>query len=452
MIILYFLVFITSFLWIDVVNYPLFLAIGYKVFPIDLLFLGTIGFILFRRDLHLSRLPYFPSKSFLFFLMWIIFAVCYGFFRFTSIKPSDLRPVFPFFFFFVSYSLTRYRHLYLSTRLFRNVLIVSGIAVGLLFLIELTLGHRFGFSFRFIGEANYGFLVDARGKRILGTQDTFSALVLLILIILSYLFKRPFRFTFLWIFLLLAIILISQNRTAIFSLGITFILYSIFLLRSDYRVKFLVTAFLVFLFGVMIVLYVSPGSFNLDLSDYIQSVISPEKDVVGTGSWRFQMARAALSDFYKSPVIGTGYGTQWDLDVNRETYHMSPHNQYIAILVRTGLIGLFLYLLLFVSIIRLYFTYRNHIPGYARPLFETIFIALTAGIPYGFGFDIYPYFGFYLGYFLGVIQQIRTGRYRFARPAPLHIPKRNNYRFKKRDIDQNDPTPGLPVNRDKLSP
>jgi len=88
---------------------------------------------------------------------------------------------------------------------------------------------------------------------------------------------------------------------------------------------------------------------GLDFSNYIEkrasAFINPEED--NTSDWRLIMWNLQLEKFAKSPVLGEGFGGYWTVVFpNGEVVNVSPHSYYVQTLVKLGIIGMLLYLLI----------------------------------------------------------------------------------------------------------
>ncbi|MGV7222801.1 MAG: O-antigen ligase family protein [Nitrospinales bacterium] len=71
-----------------------------------------------------------------------------------------------------------------------------------------------------------------------------------------------------------------------------------------------------------------------------------------TMSWRVAKWKIQVQRFYTSPVAGLGFGAYWGISGLDGDVGISPHNLYIQILVKLGIIGIALYMMIIVSIFR----------------------------------------------------------------------------------------------------
>ena len=82
------------------------------------------------------------------------------------------------------------------------------------------------------------------------------------------------------------------------------------------------------------------------LSERLVAFTNPKAD--STSFWRLAVWDASLNDFINSPLFGKGFGGYWHTFVPElnNVVSFSPHNLYIQTLVKIGLVGLFLYLII----------------------------------------------------------------------------------------------------------
>jgi O-antigen ligase len=71
-----------------------------------------------------------------------------------------------------------------------------------------------------------------------------------------------------------------------------------------------------------------------------------------TTAWRVAKWKVQIQRFYTSPFAGLGFGGYWGVFGFVGDAGISPHNLYIQILVKLGIIGLALYMMIIVSIFR----------------------------------------------------------------------------------------------------
>lgn len=89
---------------------------------------------------------------------------------------------------------------------------------------------------------------------------------------------------------------------------------------------------------------------GLDVLDYIKErgseiVTLKEKS---TAAWRVALWEAQFQKFLKKPILGYGFGDYWKVYVPqfKNTKNVSPHSLYVQSLVKIGILGLVIYLLI----------------------------------------------------------------------------------------------------------
>lgn len=420
------LIFISSVLWMDFVSFPIINLFVVNIYPIDL-FLSFSMIFLFSlmRERKLGyKIKGTPLTLYLLLLVYFSFEILRNIFVYKQSAIGDGRSVFPFFFFFITYFYSQK----FSTKEFlsfsNKIILLSAFGAFLLFIIELSIGHLFSFSINNIKEADYGYLTDPRGVRILGSNDTFTLCIFSVWIILSMLYQN--KRGIVNIILLVASItasLISQNRTAIISIIFSFLIYLIFTFKIKRIKKLLFYISTSLAIVIFIINFYFAKDFYLSVRQTIISTFNPAEDRIGTGYWRLLAVQSAMSNFPQHPIFGEGFGKHWILFINNKIFFLPPHNQYVLMLIKTGLVGLILLISIFYLVIRSFLKYRKYIGSNSRPIFDTMFIALIAALPYGMGFEFYPYFGLYFGIYVGIlIKGLRD-----LRNKRLPMEMQNNY-------------------------
>jgi O-antigen ligase len=377
---------------------------GLNIYPIDLLLVCSLISILLTKKNKIILLFQEPClKYYILFLFWMLFSVVRNLFIYKNSAIGDSRQVFLFLFFFITYYISTKINIDEINHLLVNVIIYSTIGVILLFIIEINIGHRFGFSFESIETANYGMLEDPRGIRILGSGDTFILCISSIFIIVKSLNTRIIKKRDLIILIILIIaIVISQNRTAIISTSLAFIFYLISIYPIKKILKYIAIGIPILILLIAVIGSLT-NSFQLSLKDIITSTFNPNEDKIGTGSWRLLVVTSALEKFMTNPIIGEGFGGGWLLETNDSFVTIPPHNQYVSILVKTGIVGLIIFSMFIFKFIKSYFNNRTRFYTDTKITFDVMFIALIAALPYGLGYDYYAYYGLYIGIYFGLL-------------------------------------------------
>ena len=400
--------FVLSAMWSDLVNWTAFSIGPLNVFPIDFLTIAASVFLLrkpFQFTPRQSRRLLLPLFL---FLVWLLFEVLHGIPAYSFSAFGDARLIVPFFFSLVSFKLWMSpKKLEMIGGTFEKLLLVSACAVILMFFLELVAGHRVGIFFMNSEEEAFGELIDARGVRLLGSDQTFAAGVFFTFLFISTLLNGwvGSRKAALAVFLVV-IVIMSQNRTSAVSLAFGLSVYAAFIAGSGKRVKAIVFLLASFTVAFVVILIVSPDLIA-SIRQLLLAGLDPEQDPTGTWGWRLELAASAIDQFAQNPMVGQGYGGHWNLLFGQELVTAPPHNQYLSLLVKCGLVGVLLFLGVMVAAIYSYFRHRSAIPPRLRALFDTLFVVILASIPYGFAYDYVPTFGFYLGAFYGIIARVK---------------------------------------------
>jgi len=69
-----------------------------------------------------------------------------------------------------------------------------------------------------------------------------------------------------------------------------------------------------------------------------------------TVAWRIAQWRAQMTKLYASPIVGEGFGGYWGFSGMRGDLGVQPHNLYIQTLVKLGIVGMLLYLIIIAKI------------------------------------------------------------------------------------------------------
>ncbi len=396
------IVMLTTASWADFVNLRVFSIGGVNVFPIDLLLPMMVVYL--ARGESPDRLwPHVP-KLFVWFMCWFLFSIVRGAFSYGISAYGDTRNVSAILFFLVSFAIAlRCRTVDEGRVIFERVLLVAGITVLVMTLLELAVGHRVGIFYSTSENEAFRELSDARGIRILGTDQTFWAGLVALYPLVAKMRRVSVDRAFVYLSpLLLMAVLISRNRTATFSLAFAL---AVFLLTfGSWRAKAKALMYVILSAVVVITLlnWLRPDFLSAD-AELLKAGLNPEEDPTGTWEWRLVIAASAFEQFLQHPIAGEGYGGHWGLLYGDTVVTDPPHNQYLSFLVKMGAVGLALFVALLVRTAVEYYRHHKRIPQRTLPIFDLVFVAVVACIPYGFAYDYPPMFGFLLGAFYGLL-------------------------------------------------
>jgi O-antigen ligase len=148
---------------------------------------------------------------------------------------------------------------------------------------------------------------------------------------------------FLTLFILqAALLIISATRSAWVGFIVALPLAIIF---SKYKARLLVPVLALFIIGASLFPIVYFGAYK-DLT---------EKKQIGFNSWHFRTAYAwpaSIKAFEQKPIMGWGLGNDFIALSKAAKLKATSHNDYLLVLVETGIIGLLLYLWLLWSFYR----------------------------------------------------------------------------------------------------
>ncbi len=403
-------VFVLVAFWDDCVNLILFSIGSANIYPIDLLVGATILYLLIdssrRRECTFANVLPVP---FLFLLAWIVFSVARGFSQYSFSAYGDSRIVLPFVFACLGGQVFgQISDEHESASLFQRLLIGAGLGVLLTFCIELILGHRFAFYMQATDVEGWGEIEDARGIRFLNTVQTFCAGILVVSRFIGITRNRQSGLLErMLVFIMIPVALISQNRTAIVSVSAATLLYVLLIIRQslNLRIVALVIGSLVCAFSVVLFFFPNVVQSIIVLA---QAGIDPDADPTGTWAWRLALAGEALVQFSQAPVLGQGFGEHWAFVLPDEFVTSPPHNQYITLLVKMGMVGFGLLVVIVVQFFKSARINRKLFSTEGQWMADVVWIVVAASIPYGFAYDYVPLFGLYLGAFYGLKSGVHT--------------------------------------------
>lgn len=138
-------------------------------------------------------------------------------------------------------------------------------------------------------------------------------------------------------------------------LAVIFGLTVLFLLsggKNKYKIFILV-------FILTMVISLTGAYFGPRIIDRLLSLTSPTADTFG---WRVQVWSMNFKEFLKHPIIGYGIGSSNIIGQERGGYLFAPHNDYLRLMVETGLLGWGAFLVVIISLFRFFFRkYRSSI-------------------------------------------------------------------------------------------
>ncbi len=395
MIAYYIIIFLLSFALDDLNITVLFYIGSLKVYLIDIIY-ALLFVSFFSVIINKSWRPKKEeSLTYILFLMWLIFGMLYGLFDNGLRALGEGRVIiYSLFAFFIPFYLPIEKTPESITKAFIYTILVAGIAASLMFVVEILNGGRFFFSETMRSE--YGQLEDFRGIRFLSTEHTYNlgAYALLIYYSLKSHRKHTLQYLILLI-VLLGIIIISMNRTAIIALAGIFVIRM--LLQRNLMViieAVMITA--IIMLGIAIIM---PNRVeNVKQSFTNMTDISSDP----TGNWRLFTQRAALEQAMESPIIGQGFGGYFDLYIPElnSIEQAPPHSEYVYLFLKSGIIGVILAIIPIMFICRRLLLFRklNCVMVSGIDVLNLLFILLASQLIYGFAYNFTLFYGLYYGF------------------------------------------------------
>lgn len=160
--------------------------------------------------------------------------------------------------------------------------------------------------------------------------------------------KKLIPFTVIAVILFTMLIIDSHRSVWMASFVIILLLYyykEILILKNIYIL-------IPVMIGIVFLLLFIQENNNIYMANVVQrgsAIISPFNDE--TSAWRLYVWQAQLENIFKHPFLGEGFGAYWYSYIPQiGAFTLSPHNFYIQSLVKIGIIGLALYILIYSKI------------------------------------------------------------------------------------------------------
>ncbi|MCJ7523941.1 MAG: O-antigen ligase family protein [Candidatus Aminicenantes bacterium] len=342
------------------------------------------------------------TAGYLLFLAWLVLEVFWGWRIYGYRALGEARYVLPFFAFFIPYFLLadkRSDNPALVGKYVRMTTYVAA-AASLLFLI-CSLIYREPFYFSEINLQNQKIWLH---KLISSDQSFHIILLAMFIFFLSFYRKKFFSLPKIIFFLLIILVLPVNNRTALISSFAALLV--LLVLAKKFREILFAGASVALIFALI---YAVPDI------EYRYYPVQSRQKVFGlnieqvkgmqTVYWRLYQNKAALREILKKPFFGHHLGGYFNFFIpetnQKNTY--PPHNQYILILLKTGMIGLVLMLVPLLLLLRQLFKFLadERLEKSERSTVWLLLLVLLAQLPYGMGFGFIPLYAVYFGF--GVI-------------------------------------------------
>ena len=204
-----------------------------------------------------------------------------------------------------------------------------------------------------------GWAIGTEEDRFLSSQVTLGLIYAIIALIFSKkynLIKFPYIIIFIITVPTFILLIADSHRSVWFVIAVAF--FSLYLL-GEIKIKRL-WLWGIWIFILTIIVYIVFEQTNLSLIGYVKerliAFVSPRED--STSFWRLAVWDTSIKNFLKTPLLGQGFGGYWYMFVPELNglINLPPHNLYIHTIVKLGLIGLSLYLII---IFKLYKKMKN---------------------------------------------------------------------------------------------
>lgn len=177
--------------------------------------------------------------------------------------------------------------------------------------------------------------------------------------------------------LFLSVLLVSRTRSVYLGGGLGML--CLYVLRRDKAVLLLRTAALVAVLAVAAwVAFESKPSLTVEFLEPVAGLFHPYSDK--TASWRMEGWRKRLEPLSDNELLfGTGMGAYSTWYYGNEVITAPPHNVYVEILLKLGVLGLVMYALLVFSFLRRMLLVRNKLSrGIVRACVEASIVTFVA--------------------------------------------------------------------------
>lgn len=173
---------------------------------------------------------------------------------------------------------------------------------------------------------------------------------------------------------IVALILVDSHRSVWVASFITLLML---ILLKEIDLGLMVRYIPALFFLILIVISIASLA-GLDVIDYVAtrgSEIFKPQATEGTAAWRLEQWRIAMHSFQRSPIQGIGFGGYWETG-------FSPHSLYVQTLVKLGLVGMFLYAGIVITLfVKMYLWLKYHCNKtlHEQAIVTTSLIILLAG-------------------------------------------------------------------------
>jgi len=201
------------------------------------------------------------------------------------------------------------------------------------------------------------------------------------------------------------VVLASSQRSVMLSVGVGSILLlwlyrhrAVFMFKASMTIASIVVGI-----AVAVVVFPEAGS---KLTGKLAGLLDPSSDK--TASWRIKGWQEHLETAFKgNTLIGQGLGSYYSWGSGKSEVTASPHNAYIQLMLKFGLLGLLIYSLLLVEFFHKTLSVRKKLPpGPIRAFVEMGILCFGAGHGYMLGYGIMPIMMIFVGFALSAVKSV----------------------------------------------
>lgn len=382
-----------------------------SIFGTDILFFALLIISIF--ELMKKRLKFYPvdGKMFLIFILWILAEVFLGWQKFGYRAFGETRYVYSFFAFFVPFFLVgKSSDLTLgkAINLLKNTIFVAAAAAFSRFVVIAMFQKSMYWSESFAGPQNLW-----SGKFLDSNQTFFLVLLLSYVVLTSDRIQDLFGRRMFLAFALLGVAVLSRNRASLVSLLIGLVV-AMTLKRKFKLILVIMTVGALIYLGTYFFL---PDSKAKIISSSYRGVVKVSEDT--TGAWRINIQKSAFKQAMQTFWLGQGFGGyfQFYIPETGRTEEYPPHNQYIYLLLKTGIVGLALFCIPFVFMIGLLFAAakKKWLDPQIRLSLYVLLAFFISQVSYGMAYDFIPLYGFFFGLSVVFLKAISKMERNFCR-------------------------------------
>ena len=365
---------------------------GQAVYAIDIVNAGALALaVTYIIGAGLTRLTT-AGRWYCVFLGWLVVELVLGATRNGGAAVGEFRYVLPLFWFFVPPAIEGLRRTAPSVEYGTvplNLISVAAIAGVVMLAIEAIHGGRYYFTAANQVKANF---TDFRGARYLDSYQTFNiAFASAVALLAGMRMRRPGLLPL--AFVLLGLAAWTQNRTGL--IAVVAGLIGLAILQRRFGV--LAIGAVGTGVALLMVAILAPSLLDHLVASY-SAALSPAAD--DSGSWRLYIQLQALVQGLQTPLMGQGYGGYFRFEIpGREDVLAPPHNQFLVLFLKGGIISVFLSIAALTGYALTLWRRREdaRFSPRERLVSECLMLLVVTQFAYGLAYDFVLTFGLMVG-------------------------------------------------------